>query len=74
MNLDVIREELTDFFARMHHEIEVARSRADSVVAIVQRHAQAEIAFVLDCSPQACGAIFGSDVEEANGLTPPEVQ
>lgn len=38
MNVHELREALTDFFSRLHHEPEIARSRADSVVNIVLRH------------------------------------
>jgi len=62
MNYDELRESLVDFFARQHHDADVARSRAESILIIVQRHA--EPAFVLDCSPEACGAVFGSQSPE----------
>ncbi len=42
MNYDDLLESLTDFFSRQHHSADVARSRAESVVCIVQAHAEGD--------------------------------
>ena len=42
VDIDTVREELTDLFARMHHSMDVARSRAEAVIALLERHAQAQ--------------------------------
>ncbi len=42
MNFDELHESLTDFFSRMHHDVETARVRAASVVEIVKAHLDVE--------------------------------
>src|SRR5216683_8022089 len=42
VNYDDLLESLTDYFSRQHHSADVARSRAESVVCIVQAHAEGD--------------------------------
>jgi hypothetical protein len=52
MNLDALREALVDLHARWHHDIEIARSRVDTIMVLIERHLVPEPGFILDCDTE----------------------
>jgi len=55
MNLDALREALVDLHARWHHDMEIARSRVDTIMVLIERHLVPEpepAAFILDCDTE----------------------
>jgi hypothetical protein len=52
MNLDALREALVDLHARWHHDLDVARSRAETIMVVIEQHLTGEPALVLDCDTE----------------------
>jgi hypothetical protein len=51
MDYGMFEEALVDFFARQHHDVAVARSRAAAIVRIAKGCDEEHVGIVLDCSP-----------------------